>query len=108
MPLNDAALHVMGNAFAAVATHVSIQNGAAEVSTARQAILWTPAANGDIAITVAELFAGPAGQALTGAGLWSALTGGTFYGTINITGDLAFNVDGQYTLNTLTLFGTAT
>jgi hypothetical protein len=39
---------------------------------------------------------------------WSALTGGTYYGSQVLSGDATSNAAGQYTVNALTLTGSAT
>lgn len=109
MALNANGLEAMGNGLASVATEAAIHTGpleADEISDARQAITWT-ASGGNLTITTAEDFTGPADTAFTEVGLWSA-DGLTFYGTVEITsGDKVFNAAGEYTLDDLDLNGTS-
>jgi hypothetical protein len=114
MALNDAALNIAADAMGAVITHIAIHTaepdaaGSNESTAARQAVTWNAAAAGDIAIAAAEGFTGgaPSGPA-THVGFWSALTVGTFYGWVPITGDQTFNAAGEFSINTLTLNGSA-
>lgn len=116
MALNDAALNFAADAMAGVITHIQIHtaqpdaSGSNESTAARQAITWNNAANGDVAMAAAEGFTGgaPSGPAPY-LGFWAgAGPGGTFYGWVPITGDQTFNAAGEYTVNTLTLNGSAT
>jgi hypothetical protein len=115
MPLTDAALDVMANALKSAATHASLHsanpgtNGANETSAARQAIAWDgPTSGGDLSLTGTEAFTGGAASgAVTHVGLWSAASGGTFYGGFALTGDQTFNAAGEYTLTEITITGTA-
>ena len=114
MALNDTILNV-GNAAAQTAmTHAQIHtaqpnaSGSAEAACARQAITWVTAANGDMVITADLVFTGGAASgAATHIGFWSALTVGTFYGWLALTGDQTFNAAGEYTVTGVTITGTA-
>jgi hypothetical protein len=107
MALNSAALDAMNDGLAAVVTHVALHDGPLsgdEASDARQAVSWAASSSGELSLSVAEEFTGDPGQAVTDVGLWSASTGGTFYGTVPIsTGNLAIGSTGAYTLNDLTI-----
>lgn len=115
MPLNDTALDVMANALRGVAVYASLHSanpgttGTSETSAGRQSITWTtPATGGDFALTASKNFTGGASNgAVTYVGLWSASTGGTFYGGFALTGDQTFNAAGEYTLTAVSLTGTA-
>lgn len=116
MPLNDTALNLMANALATAATHAQLHTAAPDAtgatnvtSAARQPIAWDTAANGDISLTGTEAFTGGAASgACTHVSLWSALTSGTYYGYFPLTGDQTFNASGEYTLNDITINGSAT
>lgn len=112
--LNDTALNLMAEALAAAATHASLHTadpgtaGTNETTAARQPIAWDAAANGDLTLTGTEAFTGGAANgACTHVGLWSAVTGGTFYGGFPLTGDQTFNANGEYTLNDITISGSS-
>jgi hypothetical protein len=113
MALNTAALQIGASAMATALAYASIHSGnpgatgANESTAARQATGMT-ASGGNMALSGAKNFTGGAanGPALF-VGFWSAATGGTFYGSQQLTGDQAFNSAGQYTLNSLTETGSA-
>lgn len=114
MPLNNNALNAMANHLASIATHASLHSadpgatGTSETSAARQQVAWGAAANGDITLSTTENFTGgvPNGAVLH-VGLWTAATGGTFLGSFPLTGDTTFNSAGEYTLNSITVNGSA-
>lgn len=114
MALNDTILNI-GNASAQTAmTHMAIHTaqpdatGSNQSSAGRQAITWVTAANGDLVITADLAFTGGAASgAATHIGFWSAVTAGTFYGWLALTGDQTFNAAGQYTVTAVTITGTA-
>lgn len=115
MALTNAGLNVMANALAAVATHASLHTadpgstGTNESTAGRQAIAWDAASNGDISLTGTENFTGGAASGpCTYVGLWSASSGGTFYGGFALSGDQTFNAAGEYTLSDITINGSAT
>jgi hypothetical protein len=115
MALNDTLLNIGVTAMQAAATHLSLHSatpnasGSNETTAARVAASWGTAANGDFATLSNKNFTGGAASgAVAAVGLWSAPTGGTFYGYFPITGDAAFNSAGEYTLVSLTIPGTAT
>lgn len=114
--LNDTILNIGNAAMQAVATHAGLftaePNAAGTTNvaaSARQAITWVTAANGDMVVTADAAFTGGAASgACTHVGLWSQLAaGGTFYGYFALTGDQTFNAAGEYTLTGITITGTA-
>lgn len=113
--LNDTILNIGNAAMQAAMTHMAIHTaqpntvGSNPAASARQAITWVTAANGDIIATVDLAFTGgTASGPATHVGFWSALTGGTFYGWLPLTGDQTFNAAGEYTVTGVTVIGTAT
>lgn len=100
---------------AAVVSHVSVHNspdstGSGEATGggyARQTVSWTSAAASirDNVASLAHLMA--AGQLATHYGLWSALTAGTFYGSVPVNGTRRFGsvIAADVTANTVTSNG---
>lgn len=114
MPLNDTLLNIGNAAMQSAATHLAIHtaqpnaSGSNPAASARQPITWVTAANGDMIATVDLAFTGGAASgAATHVGFWSALTGGTFYGWLPLTGDQTFNAAGEYLVTDITITGTA-
>jgi hypothetical protein len=59
-------------------------------------------------LTTTENFTGgTANGACIALGLWSASTGGTFYGYFLLTGDQTFDSSGNYDLQTITISGSS-
>lgn len=118
MPLNDTALNVMADAFRAVGTYISLHSadpgatGLNPTTAARVLASWPAAATGDLTITNKSFTGGAANGAVTYVGIWSAVTGGTFYGGFQIptggTNDLTFNAAGEYTLTSMVINGSST
>lgn len=115
MALNDTILNIGAAAMQAAMTHAQIHtaqpnaSGSNEASSARQAITWVTAANGDMVATVDLAFTGGASNgAATHIGFWSASSAGTFYGWQVLTGDQTFNAAGEYTVTGVSIPGTAT
>jgi len=114
--LNDTLLNIGATAMQAVATHAQLHTaepnaaGTTNVATsARQAITWITAANGDMVVTADAAFTGGAASGpATHVSLWSASSAGTHYGYFALTGDQTFNAAGEYTLTGITVTGTAT
>lgn len=78
--------------------------GTNPTSAARLSVAWNAPSAGSSSMTAAKNFTGGASNgAAQFVGAWSAVTGGTFYGYWDITGDQTFNAAGEYTLDTLTL-----
>lgn len=114
MSLNDTALNAMADHLGTLITHVSLHsadpgaNGSNEVATNRVPVTWNPASSGDISLASSLSFTGgPASGAVTYLGLWSAATGGTFYGASPVAGDQTMNAAGEYTVTQLTVNGGA-
>lgn len=116
MALQTAALNAAANGVAGVAAFMSLHSAAAgsgganEVSGGgyvRKAVTWN-AASGAIASASGTpiAFDGPASSAVAEIGLWSASSGGTFYGSDVPTGDLAFNAAGDYNVTAATITAT--
>lgn len=93
----DAGVHVMLNALAAVISHLGLHtaipntSGSNEVSGgspayARVAATWAAAASRAVAISNTPTFNVPASTDVAAIGLWSASTGGTFYGSVPLNG----------------------
>lgn len=106
--LTDAAKHVMLNQLATVAVFASMHtgdpgtSGANEASGgspayARKAITWNAAASGNLDNNANPVFDVPAGT-YSYVGLWSAVSGGTYYGHFDIV-DEVFAGQGTYTLS---------
>lgn len=109
MGLNNNGKNVALDAVAAVAVYASLHTadpgttGTSEVSGgspayARKAITWNAASGGNLDNNANPVFDVPAGTTITHFGLWSASSGGTFYGSGDIT-DETFAGQGTYTLN---------
>lgn len=113
--LNDTLLNAGSSTMQGLATHLQLYTaepnaaGTTNVSSAaRQPITWVTAANGDMVATVDMLFTGgTANGACTHAGLWSAVSAGTFYGYAALTGDQTFNSAGEYTVTGITITGSS-
>lgn len=65
---------------------------------ARKAITWNAAASGALDNLANPVFDVPAGSTVSYFGLWSASSGGTFYGSGDVA-DETFNGQGTYTLS---------
>lgn len=114
MPLNDPLLNIGANAMAAAATYLSLATsnpepaGTNQATSARVAAAWPGAATGDLTITNKAFTGGAANGPVTHVCFWSAITGGTFYGSVALTGDTTFNSAGEYTITSLTVNGSST
>lgn len=108
MPLNNAGRQASGAGLAAVAAYISLHTaspgttGTSEVTGgspayARQAVTWAPITGGT-GITNDPQFNIPAGVTVTHFGLWSAATGGTFYGGDPLSASEVYAAQGTYTL----------
>lgn len=101
-----------GAGLASAITHLAIHTaipdamGSNQSAAARQPVTWTNT-GGDLTTGSKSFTGGAANGPATYVGFWSALTGGTFYGYAALTGDQSFNSAGQYTINSVTLDGTA-
>lgn len=110
---NDAALVIGAEAMADVITHLSLHTTGAvssssdESSAARQPVTWTVDGDGDATCGPIAFTGGASTGPVVRVGYWSALTGGTYYGGTLLTGDDAFNADGEYTVTSITETGTS-
>ena len=111
--LNTALLTVAVTAMQGAAKYMSLHSaapdgsGSNETAAARKLITWDTASQ-DMAFTDDLAFTGGAASGdCKYAGLWSASTGGTFYGYQALTGDQAFNAAGEYTVTAGTWTGSA-
>lgn len=78
-----------------------------QTSTARQQLVSSVASGVITATGVPYAFTGTPGAGATHALLFSASSGGTFYGFDALAGDAAFNANGEYNLTSLTLTGSS-
>ena len=109
MALTSGALDAMLDHLDTLVTHVSAHTalpdgaGSAEVtggSYARQSVTFAAASGGNLNSSNQPVIPIPAGTTITHLGLWSALSAGTFYGSIDIT-DETFSSAGNYTVTDL-------
>lgn len=118
MALNNTALNLMADALRGAATHLSLHSGAAGTTGAnvtthgRQAAAWPAASgSGDLVIGTKNFTGGAANGPVVEVGLWSAATGGVFYGSFPIpdngTNDRVSNAAGEYTLTGFTIDGSS-
>jgi hypothetical protein len=117
MPLNNAAMLVGANAIRAAITHLQLHSGdpgsagtSNVTSAARQPVSWSSVTNdGDFGLSASVAFTGVAANgATTYVSAWSALTGGTWYGSFQLFGTLTADASGNYTLTALNLNGVTT
>lgn len=117
MPYTDPARDLMLTELGTVAVYVSLHeaapgtNGANELAGGdpaygREVVSWGAAAGGEIAAANALDFNVPAGATIQYVGVWSAFSGGTFYGYDTVTTE-EFANQGIYTVSSLTLGFTA-
>ena len=113
MPLNDTLLNVGADAMRAAATYIALHTanpeptGTNPATSARVLASWPSASGGDLVISNKAFTGGAANGPCTYVGLWSAITGGTFYGSAQLTGDQTFNSAGEYTITSLTVNGSS-
>lgn len=114
MALLDATLNIGANAMAAAMTHIALHTadpgatGLNPATSARVVASWPGASGGDLTVSNKAFTGGTANGACTYVGFWSAITGGTFYGSVQLTGDTTFNSAGEYTITSLTINGSST
>ena len=87
----------------ATCKYAVLEDGGAEVSTNRVAITWTDDGSGGATVSGTESFTGTADAAVDAVGFYSAATAGTYYGNAPLSGDLAFNAEGNYDVTGLTI-----
>ena len=112
--LNAAALHIGGAAIATAIAYVQIHtttpnsSGSNEATSARQAVTLSDTSVVITASGAVNFTGGASSGPATFLGYWSAVTAGTFYGYEALTGDQTFNSAGNYTLDSITITGSAT
>lgn len=117
MTLNNAAMVAAANTLCTDLAYAQLHSAAAGTSgtsnltsAARQAVTWN-AATGAGTITLASAInftGGGASNPVYSVTLWSASSGGTFWGEWVLTGDAAFNAAGTYSVTAIDLTGSAT
>lgn len=110
MPLNTAGVNAILDLGNEAPIYVAIGSGATsadQTSTARQQLTSSVAGGVITATGVPYAFTGTPGAGATHALLFSAATGGTFYGAEALTGDQTFNAAGAYNLTALTITGSS-
>lgn len=68
---------------------------------ARKAVTWNAASAGNLDSSNTPVFDVPAGTTITHVGLFSASTGGTYYGSAALSSSETFGSQGQYELQDL-------
>lgn len=110
MSLNTAGINAFMDAGNEAVVWVAIGDGptaADQTSAARVQLTSTVAAGVITATGVPYAFTGTPLDGATHALLFSAATAGTFYGFDALTGDAAFNAEGDYELTALTITGSS-
>ena len=110
---NDAALVVGANAIDTAITHMQLFSAATNATGttnavgSRVAVNGTVDADGDITWSNVAFTGLTANQPVHSVGYFSASTGGTFYGSVVLTGDATANSAGEYTVTSVTETSTA-
>lgn len=109
MALNANGLNAMVGGLTAVAGYASLHtaqpdaSGSAEVtggSYSREAISWNAASNGTATSSANIVFDVPADTTISYLGYWSAASGGTFYGSVQLDTAQTFSGSaGTYTIS---------
>jgi hypothetical protein len=113
MAVNTNGLNVQVDALAGAAGYLSLHSGdpgssgSHETSAAREQVSWPSASGGSGKVTDVKFTGGAASGACTHVGLWSASSGGTFYGSEALSGDQSFNSQGEYTVTSATIADTS-
>lgn len=114
MALNSSGIQLGAAAIASGITYLSLHSGdpgasgTSNTTTAARQACSLSASGGNISLSSSVAFTGGAASgAVAYVGLWSASTAGTYYGSIALTGDAAFNSLGQYTVTALNFTGSA-
>lgn len=111
MPLNELALNGMANWLAGVAPYLALHSadpgptGANETTAMRVAATWPAPVSGVLVISGKTFSGGTPLGTIGYVGLWSAPTGGVFYGSGLIAGDTTFNANGIFNLTNLGING---
>lgn len=108
MALNGTGLSAQVSGLTAVAVYASLHtaepnaSGSSEVtggSYTRESISWAAASNGTAATNANIVFDVPASTTITHVGYWSAVSGGTFYGSRVLDASQTFATAGTYTIS---------
>ncbi|GAA2298262.1 hypothetical protein GCM10010402_66070 [Actinomadura luteofluorescens] len=114
MGLSNSGRNVGLSAVGAVGLYVSLHtadpgtSGTSEVTGgspayARKAVTWASPSGGSMALASGVTFDVPAGATVTHYGVWSAVSGGTFYGSGALSASEAFAGQGTYNLSAATI-----
>jgi hypothetical protein len=107
--LVDAGKNAMLGGLSGVVSHVSLHtadpgsSGTSEVSGgsyAREAVSWASAASASVSSSAQVQFDVPGSTTITHLGYWSALSGGTFYGSRALDTSQTYATAGTYTIAT--------
>lgn len=83
---------------------LTAENSGGSPAYARKAVTWAGSSGGAMAMSGTVTFDVPAGGGATHVGLWSAATGGTFYGSDALDAPQAsYTSQGTYTVDTANL-----
>jgi hypothetical protein len=99
----------MADWLAGVATYLALhsaepgETGLNETTATRIAANWGPATGGRLTLPDRTFTGGAPNGPVTHLGLWSAPTGGFFYGSGELAGDQVFNANGAYNLDALSV-----
>ena|SRR5262245_24403040 len=111
----NAALDALGPRWAYASLHTASPSttGANEVSGgspayARIPIVWDPASGQVLGLNAPLVFNVPASTTVAYVGIWSALTGGTFRGSDQLSSSETFTAHGTYTLDSLNVTASST
>lgn len=110
MGLNTAGINAILDSGNEVTMYVAIGDGATsgdQTSAARQQITFSVASGVLTATGVPYAFTGTPLDGATHALFFSASSAGTFYGFDALSGDQAFNADGDYEITALTITGSS-
>jgi hypothetical protein len=109
--LNTAALQIQGAAAAAAITNISLHSATPDASgsnaTGSRKAVTASSTSGVITIPSTAFTGLPANGPVAAVGFWSASTGGTFLGYEPLTGDSTANAAGEYTVDSVTITGSA-
>jgi hypothetical protein len=106
MALNDTSKNYMLNQLGSQIAYVALltaDSSGAEISGgspayARKAITWNSASSGNLDSSNTPVFDVPGGVTITHIGFFSALTGGTYYGSSPLSASETFGSQGQFEL----------
>lgn len=112
MPLNSAGLDALLNDGNEAVFYAAVGDGITsgdQTSAARVALTLGAPSGGVITVSNVPLaFTGTPSDGATNCLLFSASVAGTFYGYEPLTGDAAFNAEGDYEITALTITATGT